>query len=157
MQTEGETAMPKSNRPIPEGLHSLTPQLVVKDATKLVDFLKSAFGASVMHVMPGPDGKGVMHGAARVGDSTVFFCDVPGFAKPTTANLFLYVPDVDAAFARATSAGAKPAAPVTDMFWGDRWGMVEDPFGNTWQIATHVEDVSPDEMAKRMKAAGPPR
>jgi PhnB protein len=149
--------MPKSSHPIPEGFHSITPQLVVKDAMRLLDFLKSAFGATVMHVMNGPDGKSVMHAAARVGDSIVFVSDAPGFAKPTTANLFLYVKDVDAAFARATSAGAKAAAPVTDMFWGDRWGMVEDPFGNQWQIATHVEDVAPDEMAKRMMAAGPPK
>jgi uncharacterized glyoxalase superfamily protein PhnB len=149
--------MPKSNQPIPEGFRTVTPQIVVKDAMRLLDFLKTAFGASVMHVMNGPDGKSVMHAAARIGDSIIFVSDAPGFAKPTTANLFLYVKDVDAAFARATSAGAKPAAPVADMFWGDRWGMVEDSFGNQWQIATHVEDVSPDEMAKRMKAAGPPK
>jgi uncharacterized glyoxalase superfamily protein PhnB len=149
--------MPKSARPIPEGFHAVTPQLVVKDATPLLDFLKNAFGATVMHVMNGPDGKSVMHAAVRIGDSIIFASDAPGFAKATTANLFLYVPDADAAFARATSAGAKPGAPVMDMFWGDRWGMVEDPFGNQWQIATHREDVSPDEMAKRMKAAGPPR
>jgi PhnB protein len=149
--------MPKSTRPIPEGFRTLTPQLVVKDAMRLLAFLEKAFGATVLHVMNGPDGKSVMHAAARVGDSVLFVSDLPGFAKPTTANLFLYVEDVDVAFARATSTGAEPSAPVTDMFWGDRWGMVEDPFGNQWQIATHVEDISPEEMAKRMKAAGPPR
>ncbi len=149
--------MSNTTRPIPEGFHAVTPQLVVKDAMQLLDFLKNAFGATVLHVMNGPDGKSVMHAAAHIGDSMIFVSDAPGFAKPTTANLFLYVPDVDASYARATSAGAKLGALVSTMFWGDRWGMVEDPFGNQWQIATHVEDVPPNEMANRMKAAGAPR
>jgi uncharacterized glyoxalase superfamily protein PhnB len=143
--------MPKSKHPIPPGLHAVTPQLVIKGAQKAIDFYKSAFGAEIVQSMPGPDG-GVMHANLKIGDAAVFVSD-PGFSKATTANLFLYVPDVDAAFDRATKAGAKVAAPLTDMFWGDRWGMVEDPFGNAWQLATHVEDLSPEEMGKRMQAA----
>lgn len=147
----------KSAHPIPQGLQAITSQLVVKDAPSLLEFMKSAFGASGEQLMKGPDGKSVLHGMARIGDSVVFFCDAPGFAKPTVANLFLYVVDVDATYKRATAAGAKTVVPVSDMFWGDRWGMVEDPFGNYWQIATHVEDVAPDEMMRRAKAAAPPR
>lgn len=140
--------------PIPEGMHTLTPQLVVSDATQLIEFLKTTFGAEAMHMMRTPDGK-IMHGYVRIGDSSMFLSDAVGFAQPTAANLFVYVSDVDRTFARALKAGAKPLAPVADMFWGDRWGMVADPFGNVWQIATHVEDVSPEEMQKRMQAAAP--
>jgi PhnB protein len=148
--------MPRSTRPIPDGFSTLTSQLVVSDAPRLLDFLKAAFGATVLHVMHGPDGKSVMHGAVRVGQSAMFVSDAQGFAKPTSANVFVYVEDVDAAYQRAVKAGAEPVAPVGDMFWGDRWGMVVDPFGNHWQIATHVEDVPPAEMAARIKAMKPP-
>lgn len=145
--------MAQGTQPVPEGLRSVTPQLVVEDATRLVEFLSKGFGAETLHVMPGPGGKGIMHGAVRLGDSTIFVADPFGMAKATTANLFVYVPDVDATFARARAAGAKELAPVMDMFWGDRWCLVEDPFGNQWQIATHKEDVAPDEMMRRMAAA----
>ena len=100
--------------------------------------------------MRGPDGASIMHAHVIIGDSAIFFSDAGGFAKPTTANLFFYVPDVDKAIAQAAAAGAKVLAPATDMFWGDRWSMLEDPSGNVWQIATHVEDVSPEEMQRRM-------
>jgi uncharacterized glyoxalase superfamily protein PhnB len=100
--------------------------------------------------MTGPDNKGIMHAHVRIGDSVVFMSDAGGFAKPTTANVFAYVEDVDATVERAAAAGAKVMAPVADMFWGDRWGMVEDPFGNVWQVATHIEDVSPEEMKRRL-------
>jgi PhnB protein len=143
--------MPRSNKPIPEGLHTLTPQLVVKDGCGLITFLKAAFAAEMpFPPMPGADGKSIMHAHVKIGDSVLFLSDAGGFAKPTTANLFLYVTDVDKTVAQATAAGAKVLAPVSDMFWGDRWGMLEDPFGNVWQVATHVEDVSPDEMQRRM-------
>jgi PhnB protein len=102
--------------------------------------------------MPGPDGKGVMHGMIRIGNSVIFVSDLPGFAQPTQANLFVYVPDVDASFANALAAGAQALQPVSDMFWGDRWGMVADPWGTVWQIATHQETLSPEEMAARMQA-----
>jgi uncharacterized glyoxalase superfamily protein PhnB len=148
--------MAKSKHPIPEGFRSVTPQLVVEDARPVIDFLRAALDAEVLHEMPGPNGKGVMHAAVRIGDSTIFLSDAVGVAKKTSANLYLYVTDVDKAFAKATRAGAKVGAPVSDMFWGDRWGMLEDPFGNVWQIATHVEDVTPEEMGKRLQAAAPP-
>ncbi len=138
---------------IPEGLQAVIPQLVVADGRKLLDFLEKAFGATTLHAMPGPDDKGVMLAAVRIGDITLFVSDASGFAKPTSANLFLYVPDVDATFAKATAAGATAGAPPSDMFWGDRWSTVMDPFGNQWQIATHLEDVPPAEMMERMKKA----
>ena len=93
-----------------------------------------------------------MHGFVAIGDCAIFVSDAGGFAKPTSANLFLYVSDVDATFESAKSAGCKPMSPPNDMFWGDRWSMVEDPFGNVWQIATHKEEVTSEEMQKRMKA-----
>jgi PhnB protein len=148
--------MAKSTKPIPEGLHSLTPQIVAKDAAAALDLYRRAFGAEVMGQMTGPDGKSVMHSHVRIGDSVLFVAEA-GFAPPSAANNFLYVPDVDAVFARATQAGCKALAPPADMFWGDRWGQVQDPFGNVWQIATHVEDVSPEEMQRRAKQAPPPK
>jgi uncharacterized glyoxalase superfamily protein PhnB len=140
--------MTKPTQHIPQGLSTVTPQLVVSDAHALHAFCQAAFGAEIGGVMPGPGGKGVMHSFVRIGGSAVFASDA-GFAKPTSSNLFLYVPDVDATIARATGAGAKLLAPAKDQFWGDRWGMIEDPFGNVWQVATHKEDVSPDEMMRR--------
>jgi PhnB protein len=144
--------MAKAKSHVPEGLPALIPQLVVKDALALVDFATKAFGAELGHYMPGPDGKGVMHGMFSVGGAPVFISDIPGFAQPTSSNLFVYVPDVDASVERAVAAGAKLLAPVADMFWGDRWGMVADPSGNVWQVATHKERLEPDEMMKRMAA-----
>lgn len=145
-------SMAKAKHHIPEGLPAVIPQLVAKDARALVAFAEQAFGAVLGHAMPGPDGKGIMHGMFRIGDAVVFVSDAVGFSQPTSANLFVYVPDVDACVARATGAGGKLVAPVADMFWGDRWGMVADPWGNIWQVATHKEQVEPDEMMKRMAA-----
>lgn len=145
--------MAKATHHIPEGLFALTPQLVVSDGRALAEFTRRAFGAELGDVMPGPDGKGVMHGHLHIGGSTLFFSDLLGFAEPTKANLFVYVPDVDAAVARAVEAGATVRAPVMDMFWGDRWGMVADPWGNVWQVATHVERLDPAEMKARMAAS----
>ncbi len=137
---------------IPEGLPAVIPQLVVKDALALVEFAKAAFGAELGHFMPGPDGKGVMHGMFNIGGAPVFISDQAGFAQPTSANLFVYVPDVDGSVARAVAAGAKVLAPVADMFWGDRWAMIADPWGTVWQVATHKERLEPEEMMKRMAA-----
>ncbi|HVE86480.1 MAG TPA: VOC family protein [Myxococcales bacterium] len=148
--------MAKSTKPIPEGLHSLTPQIVTKDAAAALELYQRAFGAEVLGKMAGPDGKGVMHSHVRIGDSILFVADA-GFAPPTASNLFLYVADVDAVFARATGAGFTVVAPLQDMFWGDRWGQVKDPYGNVWQLATHLEDVSAEEMARRAKNAAPPK
>jgi uncharacterized glyoxalase superfamily protein PhnB len=145
--------MTKPTHHVPQGLHTVTPQLVVSDAHALHAFCKAAFGAELGGVMPGPGGKGVMHSFMRVGDSAIFASDA-GFAKPTASNVFLYVPDVDATLAKATAAGAKLLVPAKDQFWGDRWGMIEDPFGNVWQVATHKEDVAPDEMMRRAAQGG---
>jgi len=144
--------MAKTTKHTPEGLHSATTQLVVRGARDAIAFYEKAFGATDVHTMPGADGKSIMHGWFRVGDSAIFISDEGGFAKATSSNVFLYVPDVDATVKAAEAAGAKVKTPVADMFWGDRWGMIEDPWGTIWQIATHVEDVSPEEMSKRMKA-----
>ncbi len=144
--------MPAAKSHVPEGLTTVTAQLVVSDARALVEFASKAFGAELVHAAPGPDGKGVMHGFMRIGNAAVFLSDST-FAPATQANLFVYVPDVDGAFARALAAGAKQLQPLADMFWGDRWGMLSDPWGNIWQVATHKETVAPEEMQKRMAAA----
>jgi PhnB protein len=142
-------------QPIPEGYHSLTPAITCKNAANAIDFYKEAFGATEINRMPGPGGM-IMHSELRIGDSVIFVSDeFPGMsAAPTpgatpSSYLFLYAPDVDTIFNRAVAAGAQVAMPVVDMFWGDRYGKLTDPFGHSWGIATHVEDVSPDEMTRR--------
>jgi PhnB protein len=142
-------------RPIPEGYHSISPAITCKNAAAALDFYKQAFGASEINRMPGPGGM-IMHAELRIGDSVIFVSDefpgmssapAPGVAP--SSYLFLYTPDVDTVFNRAVAAGAQVAMPVTDMFWGDRYGKLTDPFGHSWGVATHVEDVSPDDMARR--------
>lgn len=143
-------------KPIPEGLSTVTPHLFVKDAAKAIDFYKKALAAEELARMPGPDGKTLLHGAIRIGNSTVFVADPfgPG-AKASEASLMVFVEDVDKLFNRAVEAGCKVIMPLANQFWGDRYGIVADPFGQTWQMATHVEDVPPEEMAKRAaKPAG---
>lgn len=137
---------------IPEGCNVPIPHYVVKDANAFLDFLVKAFGAERQHTMPGPDGKGVMHGAAKLGDGIVFCADITPDGNYSKSNTMLYFNDVDATFQNAIDAGATAVMPPADMFWGDRWGMVEDPFGNRWQLATHKEDVAPEEYPKRMAA-----
>lgn len=149
--------MPKA---IPEGYHSVTPYLVVKDAAQAIEFYKRAFGAQEVERMAGPGGKGIVHAEIRIGDSHVMLSDeLPGTgcASPqslggTTCQLFVYVPDADSAYQQAVSAGATATMPVSDMFWGDRFGKLRDPFGHQWGLATHKEDVSPEEMKKRADA-----
>jgi len=138
-------------------MHTLTPHLSVKGAADYIDFLKRAFGAVELHRNPGPGGK-LMHAAVRIGDSVVMLNDhMSEFGAPPVAEgfwpitLHLYVPDVDSAFAQAIAAGCKVTMPLADQFWGDRYGQVKDPFGFTWAISTHVEDVTPAEMQERMK------
>lgn len=133
---------------------AIIPQLVLANGNEGLAFYQRALGAEVLHAMPGPNG-GLMHAAMKIGQGTVFVSDANEFSKPTQANTFTYVDDVDAAFGRATEAGATVLAPVADMFWGDRWCMLADPYGNVWQLATHVEDVSPEEMQKRLAAQAP--
>ena len=144
---------------IPEGYHTVTPHLAVRDAAKAIEFYAKAFGAEELFRMPGPGGV-VMHAEVRIGDSIVMLGEESpemGASSPQTiggspVNLLIYVQDVDASFARAEKAGCKVRMPATDMFWGDRYGKVQDPFGHNWGLATHKEDVSPEEMAKRMAA-----
>jgi uncharacterized glyoxalase superfamily protein PhnB len=138
----------KKVKAIPKGYGSVTPALNVNDAKGLIKSCEKAFGAETRSVMPGPEGK-VMHAEIVIGDSLVMLSDaVQEPARP--ANLFLYVPKVDKTFAKAVKAGGKVIAPVVDTFWGDRWGRIEDPLGNRWSIATHVEDVSLKKLKKRM-------
>jgi uncharacterized glyoxalase superfamily protein PhnB len=144
-------------KPKPDGYHTITPAITVKGAAAAIEFYTRAFGARERMRMPSPDGAAVMHAELEIGDSVFMLADEfpemncvgPQTLRGTTGAMFLYVPDVDAAFRRAVEAGAKVLMPVTDMFWGDRYGQVEDPFGHRWGLATHVEDLSDDEIRRR--------
>jgi len=144
---------------IPEGYYSLTPYLVIKGAAEAIEFYKKVFGATELMRMPGANG-GVMHAEIKIGNSVLMLSDENperGYLSPAsrggaTSSVMLYTPDVDKTFNAAVAAGAKALQPPTDMFWGDRMGNLTDPFGHSWAIATHKEDVSPDEMQKRMMA-----
>ena len=138
-------------KPIPEGYHAVTPFLVLKDAHRAIEFYKRAFGAEERFRMPTPDGK-VAHAELQIGDSVVMLSEA--IQEPvTSASMYLYVPNVDAVCQRAVAAGAEAAMPPTDMFWGDRFGRVVDPFGVRWGIATHKEDLSPQEIDRRAAQA----
>ena len=145
---------------IPEGYHTITPYLTVRDAARAIEFYKQAFGAEARGVMPGPDGK-IMHAELRIGDSIIMLADeFPEFGalSPQTTGgsgtgLHIYIENVDAAFDRAVKAGATVEMPVADMFWGDRYGKLKDPFGHKWSIGTHTKDMSMDEMNKGMEEA----
>jgi len=147
-------------QPIPKGYHSITPYLVVNDAARAIDFYKRAFGAQEKMRMDGPGGE-IGHAELKIGDSIIMLSDeMPGsgLRSPrslggTAAGVFLYVENVDSVFKQAVSAGAKADAQPSDMFWGDRFGKLTDPFGHQWSLATHKEDIAPDEMAKRAKEA----
>lgn len=148
--------------PIPEGFGTVTPHLVVKDAGEAIDFYKKAFGAEELCRMPGPDGNSVMHAEIRIGNSPIMLAsEWPGEGcpkAPTTlggspVTIHLYVEDTDKAFKKATDAGATAAMPPMDAFWGDRYSKLKDPFGHEWSIATHIEDVPPEEMPERMAKA----
>jgi PhnB protein len=156
----------KKAQAVPAGYHTVTPYIVCRDAASAIDFYKKAFGAKEKSRMSGPGGK-LMHAELRVGDSMVMLCDeMPemGTRSPlalggSPASLFLYVKNVDTIAEKAAAAGATVVMPVQDMFWGDRYGKFKDPFGHEWQIATHKEDLTPKQMAKRAQAAmaqGPP-
>jgi PhnB protein len=147
-------------KPIPEGYHSVTPYLSVDDAAQAIEYYKKAFGAKERGRIEAPGGK-VGHAELEIGDSLVMLSDaLPQFTtRPpkelggTSASVFLYVEDVDAVVKQAADAGATVEMEPADQFWGDRFGSVIDPFGHSWAIATHVEDVPPEEMAERAKAA----
>lgn len=148
--------MAKAAKPVPEGYHTVSPYLVIRNAAKAIEFYQQAFAAEERFRMPGPDGK-IMHAELQIGDSIVMLSDeFPEMGAPspqtlngTSVSIFLYVEDVDAVFKKAVDAGAKVLMPVADMFWGDRFGKLADPFGHQWQIATHTEDLTPEEMGKR--------
>ena len=147
-------------KPIPEGYHTVTPYLTVDDAAGAIKYYKKAFGATERVRMDTPDGK-VGHAELEIGDSLVMLSDPtpqattrpPSELGGTSAGVFLYVEDVDAVVRRAVDAGGTVTMEVADQFWGDRFGSVRDPFGHEWSVATHVEDVPPEEMAERAKAA----
>lgn len=149
--------MPAKVNPIPEGFHTITPHLVVRDGNAAIQFYKRAFGAEELARMPGPDGQSVMHAELRIGNSILFLCSEfpemgarsPQALNGTPVTLHLYVENVDRAFARAVEAGATALMPPQDQFWGDRYGKLADPFGHHWSIATHVEDVTPEQCAER--------
>jgi len=146
-------------KPIPEGMHSVTPHLVCAGAADAIDFYKKAFNAVELSRMPGPDGK-LMHAAIRIGDSVLMMTDEfpqwgglgPKTLKGSPITIHLYVENVDAAFEQAVAAGATVKMPVADMFWGDRYGMLDDPFGHHWSIATHTRDLTPEEMRQGMQS-----
>ena len=147
-------------KPIPEGYRTVTPYLAVDDAAEAIEYYKKAFGAKERGRMETPDGK-IGHAELEIGDSLVMLSDpipeattrTPKKLGGTSASVFLYVEDVDAVVKRAVDAGATVTMEVADQFWGDRFGSVQDPFGHSWSIATHVEDVPPEEMAERAKKA----
>jgi PhnB protein len=139
-------------KPVPDGYHTVTPYLTVRDAPKVIEFLQQAFGAKISHEpIKRPDGT-IMHAQVTVGDSPIMIGEESEMAKPTTSSLYLYVPDVDSVYQRAVKAGGNTVMEPTDMFYGDRSGAVKDPSGNSWFIATHKEDVAPQELAKRAEA-----
>jgi len=149
----------KSDKAIPAGYHTATPYLVVRGASRAIDFYKKAFGARErFRLSRGNDG--IAHAEFQIGDSYLMLADESpesGLRSPeslggTPTSVFLYVEDVDDVFRKAVAAGAKPTLTPQDMFWGDRYAKVSDPFGHSWQIATHVEDVPPEEMERRMAA-----
>lgn len=149
----------KGPRAIQPGFHTVTPHLTVSDGNRAIDFYTRAFGVKTLARMPGPGGM-LVHGAIKVGNSVIMLAgEMPGGPNKSPTSLggspvtiSLYVNDVDAVYNQAVSAGAKATMPVAGQFWGDRYGKIEDPFGHIWAIATHTEDVTPGEMAKRAEA-----
>ena len=147
--------MGKTVPPIPKGKHAVSAYLVIKNAKEALDFYKKALGAEVTAMMPGPDGS-VMHAEFRIGDHEIYCTEENlewGKKSPATlggnaTSLHLYVDDVDSFVKRAVDAGAEITMPVEDVFWGDRYGQIKDPYGHEWAIATHKKDLTPEEMMK---------
>ena len=152
--------MAEKVKPIPEGYHSVTPYMCIDGAAKALDWYKEALGATELFRMEAPGGK-IGHAEIKIGDSVIMLADEfpeMGFRGPkslggTSINLMIYTEDVDAQVEKAVAAGAKLTKPVKDQFYGDRSGSIEDPFGHSWHIATHIEDIAPEEMEKRAAAA----
>ena len=148
---------------VPDGFHRVTAHLTVRDAAKMIEFYKKAFGAIALNRAPGPDGKSILHAAIKIGDSIVFLNDefpdmgalAPAANKPSPVTLHLYVEDADKQWQQALAAGAEVVMPIADMFWGDRYGIVRDPSGHQWSIAHHAQDLTPQQMQENMmKACG---
>ncbi len=154
--------MNQAVRPIPEGYRTVTPHLVCDKAGEAIDFYKKAFGAVELARMPGPDGR-IMHAELRIGDSPIMLADAfPEFGsqgplalKGSPVTIHLYVNDADAVWARALEAGARPTMELADMFWGDRYGQVADPFGHLWSIATHKRDMTDEQIMEAMRDMQP--
>jgi len=152
--------MPKAKEFRPNGYHTVTHAIVVDNATKALAFYTKALGAKIRTQAPGPNGS-VLHAEIEIGDSMIFLSDEfpmsdiksPKKLGGTSAGVWLYVPDADATFKQAVAAGAKVTQELQDMFWGDRFGSFIDPFGHAWSVATHVEDLTPEEIEKRRVAA----
>jgi PhnB protein len=147
---------------VPEDMHTITPHLVCEGAADAIEFYKKAFSAVELMRLPGPNGR-VMHASIKIGDSTIMLADDfpeygglgPKALKGSPVMLHLSTPDVDAAFKQAVDAGATVRMAVADMFWGDRYGQITDPFGHHWSLATHVKDMTPEEMNEAMKQQMP--
>jgi len=143
-------------KPIPEGYHTITPSFTVKDTQKALDFYKKALGAEVLEVSPSPTGKGIMHATMQIGNSIVMMGDEQQGENCKSAEslggspitLYVYVPNVDTVFKQAVDAGGTVQMPLSDMFWGDRAGSFRDPFGYSWMIATHKQDLTPEQIRK---------
>jgi uncharacterized glyoxalase superfamily protein PhnB len=142
----------------PKGFSSVTPHLVIKDCANAIDFYKKALGAQEIYQSRMPDGK-IMHAMIQIGNSIIMLADEfpamgavgPNTLGGTSTTLHIYTDDADKLFNQAVSVGATPVMPIADMFWGDRYGQIKDPYGHSWAIATHIRDVSPEEMEKAMK------
>jgi PhnB protein len=148
-------ATTSSVKPVPEDMHTITPHLICAGAADAIEFYKKAFSAVELGRIPGPDGK-LIHAAIKIGDSVLMLVDEfpewgslgPKSLKGSSVTIHLYVEDVDALVEQAVRAGAKITMPLDDMFWGDRYGKLQDPFGHDWSVATHIRDVSTEEMQK---------
>lgn len=152
-------------KPVPEGMNTITPHLVCKGAAQAIEFYKKAFAAEERGRLSTPDGKNVLHAALRIGDSVIMLADEfpdwgsvgPETLKGTPVVIHLYVEDADSVFDQAVKAGATVTMPLEDMFWGDRYGKLRDPFGHSWSIATHKRDVSLEEIEQAVKAMRGPK
>ncbi len=161
MPATKKTPAKSKTKPVPPGFHSVTPHLICDGTAAAIDFYKRAFGAIELTRLPTPNGK-VMHASIKIGDSIVMMNDEfpemgalgPKNRKGTSVTLHLFVDDVDKSFARAVKAGATVKMPVQDMFWGDRYGAVEDPFGHSWSLATHQRDLTPRQIQEAAKNMG---
>ena len=145
---------------VPEGYSTVTPNVVIRDAAKAIDFYRRAFGAEEIMRMPGPDGTTIAHAEIRIGSSILMLsdempemeCRSPQSLGGSPVSFYVYVPDVDSFFKKAVTAGATEKMPVADMFWGDRVGGLTDPYGHKWTIATHTKDLTPEQIRKGAEA-----